>query len=71
VRHVSGGYEEVGLERCAELAYREEGREILSPTDMRVGEMQNPRGHRRGRLYVATVRKTEIRSRGFRSRDNP
>jgi hypothetical protein len=55
VSHVSGGHEELGLKLGAELPDREQRREILSPTDVRVGEVQNSRGHGRGRLYTRSV----------------
>ena len=63
VSHVARRDEELRSEPGAELAYREERREILSPTDVRVGKVQNPRGHRRGRLYAVPCARFARRGR--------
>jgi hypothetical protein len=55
VRHVSGDDEDIGPERRPELADGEERREILPPTDVRVGDVENSRCHGRGRLYTRGV----------------
>jgi hypothetical protein len=53
--HVTRRDEELRSEPGPELPHCEKRPEILSPTDVRVGEVQNSRGHRRGRLYTRSV----------------
>jgi hypothetical protein len=55
VRHVAGRDEEIRPQPGAEIAHRVERREIHSATEMRVGDVQDSRGHGRGRLYTRTV----------------
>jgi hypothetical protein len=50
VRQVAGRDQEIGPERRSEVANGEEGREILSPTHVRVGDVENARCHGRWRL---------------------
>jgi hypothetical protein len=55
VRHVTGRDDEIRPQAGAEVANGVERREILSVTDMRIGEVQDSRGHGRGRLYTRNV----------------
>jgi hypothetical protein len=55
MREVAGGDQELRGKREDELAQR--GHELgrLAAPEMKVGDVQDPRGHRRGRLYTRMV----------------
>jgi hypothetical protein len=55
VCQVSRGDEQVGAHVRRELPERGHRLRLLVPAEMEVGDVQNPRGHSRGRLYTRLV----------------
>jgi hypothetical protein len=53
--HVSGCDDELRPVPGGQLGYGLERREVVSAPDMKVGEVENARGHGRGRLYTRRV----------------
>jgi hypothetical protein len=55
MREIAGREDELGGQPHGELAKRLDGLWRLAPPHVEIGDVENPRGHRRGRLYTRSV----------------